>query len=333
MNVLLAFANLVVGPGFVQALSGRWRIAIAWVVALLAATTITAFTVWGLVLLMLTFLGSIAEAALGLRRLAPPIRWNVVAAVAVAVGTIAVFVMVRLFVLEAFKFPSSSMSPTYEIGDHVFADKLAVKLRAPRRGEPIVFAMPCDPRRDYLKRVIALGGDTVEIRCNKLYINGAVVDEQLVAAHDTYSELDERANASFPRTVSRYRETLGDHSYETFHDDERPQRDSARAAGSAAIADGRDFPTTQLRSCANQEMGGVTIPEQAPGEIVDVFLTRKDECSLHRHYVVPADHVFVMGDNRSNSNDSRYFGSVPLQNVRGIVRGVWWPLGHFGGRD
>ena len=325
MNVLLAFANLVAGPGFVQGLSGRWRAAIAWLVALIAAVVLSAFTIWGVVAVFGVVLASIAEAALGLRRIPPPIRWNGLVAGGVAIAAVTLFIMTRLLVLEAFKFPSSSMMPTYNIGDHIFADTLTVRFSTPSHGEVIVFAQPCTPERDYIKRVIAVAGDTIEVRCSRVYINGSAVEESLVEARTQYNDYDEAGGQWFAKDVSEYRESLGGHNYHTFHGPDRQGRDSAS----------RDFPGQVLHNCASP-MGGYEAPRavaQAPGEIVETNAAPKTPCDLQRHFVVPADHVFVMGDNRDNSNDSRFWGSVPVQNIRGRVRGVWFPLGRFGSRD
>ena len=326
MHVLLAFANLAAGPGFVQGLSGRWRAAIAWLVALLAAVVLSAFTIWGVVAVVGVVLASIADAALGLRRIPPPIRWNGLVAGGVATAAVTLFIMTRVLVLEAFKMPSSSMSPTYRIGDHIFADKLTVGISTPGRGEVIVFAQPCTPELDYIKRVIAVAGDTIEVRCSRVYINGTAVDESLSEARTQYEEYDERNAQWYAREVSEYRESLGGHTYHTFHGPDRPDR---------SLDDGRDFPGQVLHDCA-APMAGYEAPRavmQAPGKLVETNAAPATACDLHRHYVVPADHVFVMGDNRANSNDSRYWGSVPVANIRGRVRGIWFPVGRFGSRD
>src|SRR5688572_972799 len=197
MNVLLAFANLAAGPGFAQALSGRWRAAIIWVGALVAAVVLSAFTIWGLLAIVGVVLASIAEAAISLRRIPPPIRWNGLAAGGVAIAMVALFIVTRVLVVEAFKFPSSSMSPTYQIGDHIFADKLTVRFSTPGRGEVIVFAQPCQPGVDYIKRVIAVANDTIEVRCSRVYINGTAVEESLVEAQAQYDEYQE-GSGEFP---------------------------------------------------------------------------------------------------------------------------------------
>jgi signal peptidase I len=61
-------------------------------------------------------------------------------------------------------------------------------------------------------------------------------------------------------------------------------------------------------------------------------VTRQDAgpCELQAHYVVPKDHVFVMGDNRSNSNDSRFWGSVPVALIKGKAFGIWYSSGRSG---
>ena len=90
----------------------------------------------------------------------------------------------RAFVVEAFKIPSGSMIPTMEIGDHIFVNKFIYGLRIPftkvrffdyrkpKRGEVIVFIYPEEPDKDFIKRVVALEGDSLEVRNSVLYVNG-----------------------------------------------------------------------------------------------------------------------------------------------------------------
>lgn len=58
-----------------------------------------------------------------------------------------------------------------------------------------------------------------------------------------------------------------------------------------------------------------------------------DPCAPHRHFVVPPGHVFGLGDNRPNSNDSRYWGAIPVGHIRGRVTGIWLPFARFGPVD
>jgi signal peptidase I len=257
----------------------------------------------------------------------------------------------RAFVIEAFKIPSSSMYPTLEIGDHIFVNKFIygvriplthIKLfefRGPKRGEVIVFEYPCDPERDYIKRVVALANDTVEVRCNVIYVNGKAVPNKLVEAETcNYDDYDEHKARWFTRQCSRYEETTEAGVYRTFHDAERPQRDARVAAGSQDSGDSRDFPDRSDRfppSCAASDdalrVGGV---EQVKGPIIE---TKREvdagACEPQLHYVVPAGHVFVMGDNRNNSNDSRVWGSVPLENIKGKALFIWLSYKHWSPLD
>jgi signal peptidase I len=96
---------------------------------------------------------------------------------------------VRSSVVQAFWVPSGSMLPTIQIGDHIFVNKLAYSVRVPligteimktgsvQRGDIVVFVSPIDPSTDLIKRVVAVAGDTVEIRNKQLYVNGAKVDD------------------------------------------------------------------------------------------------------------------------------------------------------------
>jgi signal peptidase I len=103
---------------------------------------------------------------------------------------------VRSSVVQAFWVPSGSMLPTIQIGDHIFVNKLAYSIRLPlvgtelmrvgdlHRGDVIVFISPIDPSTDLIKRVIAVPGDTVEIRNKQLYVNG----EKLPDPHAYFSD-------------------------------------------------------------------------------------------------------------------------------------------------
>ncbi len=96
---------------------------------------------------------------------------------------------VRSSVVQAFWVPSGSMLPTIQIGDHIFVNKLAYTVRvpmtdltltdmkAPERGDIVVFIRPGDPKTDLIKRVIAIPGDTVEVRKKQLFINGEPADD------------------------------------------------------------------------------------------------------------------------------------------------------------
>jgi signal peptidase I len=97
--------------------------------------------------------------------------------------------LVRTFVIQAFKIPSSSMENTLLIGDHIFVNKFiygyhipftngrVLKFRQPARGDIIVFVFPEDKTKDFIKRVVGVPGDTVEVRQKKVYVNGRPVTE------------------------------------------------------------------------------------------------------------------------------------------------------------
>ncbi len=164
---------------------------------------------------------------------------------------------IRTFVVQAFKIPTGSMENNLLVGDHLLVNKFVfgpatgpfelalMPERAITRGDVVVFKFPHEPERDFIKRVIGLPGDTLELREKKVYINGKALDEPYV--HYLLP----------PRT----------------HDQE--------------------FASPDVRD----QYGPVTVPD---------------------------NQYFVMGDNRDNSEDSRYWGYLPRDYVKGKALMVYW---------
>jgi signal peptidase I len=179
---------------------------------------------------------------------------------------VVLMLIVRVFLLQAFRIPSESMRDTLLVGDFLFVTKLDYGaklpfthtrlpgLRQPRRGDIIVFQWPPDPSQDFIKRCIATGGQTVEIRHRQVFVNDVPLDEPY-------------ARHSMPG--------------------EEPAGMSPR-----------------------DNFAPVTVP---PGNL------------------------FMMGDNRENSADSRYWGFVPMDLVKGRALFIyfstaskhWWDMPFF----
>jgi len=85
--------------------------------------------------------------------------------------------VIRLFVMSPFFIPSPSMVPTLQIGDRIIVSKMAYYFHPPQRGDVMVFKYPVDPSKDYVKRLIAVGGEVIALKNSKLYINGYEVPE------------------------------------------------------------------------------------------------------------------------------------------------------------
>jgi signal peptidase I len=163
---------------------------------------------------------------------------------------------VRTWVVQAFKIPTGSMENNLLIGDHLLVNKFVfgpepsgferavLPVRDIRRGDIVVFKYPDEPERDFIKRVIGLPGETLELRNKKIYINGQALDEPYV------------------------------HYIDATH-----------SASEVTSFDVRE------------RYGPVT---------------------------VPPDKYFVMGDNRDNSQDSRYWGFLPRHYVKGKALLIYW---------
>jgi signal peptidase I len=166
---------------------------------------------------------------------------------------------IRTFVVQAFKIPTGSMEENLLIGDHLLVNKFVFAPTASsieravlpigtiKRDDVIVFKYPEEPERDFIKRVIGLPGETVELRDKRVYINGSALDEPYV----------------------HFLQPPGQNS--EFHE-----------------------------------------------------ITSFDVRERYGPVTVPADHFFVMGDNRDNSQDSRYWGFLPREYVKGKALVIYW---------
>jgi signal peptidase I len=172
---------------------------------------------------------------------------------------------IRTFVVQAFKIPTGSMEPNLLIGDHLLVNKLVfgpslsaaertvLPMSDIERQEVIVFKYPEDPERDFIKRVIGLPGEEIEVRQKRVYVNGTLLDEP----YAFYMEQ--------PPAVPKQLEPGGDRA--------------------GLSGDPRD------------NYGPVTVPPKQ---------------------------YFVMGDNRDNSQDSRYWGFLPRDYVKGRALFIYW---------
>jgi signal peptidase I len=189
-----------------------------------------------------------------------------------------VALFIRQFIVEAFKIPSGSMIPTLTIGDHLlvnkfvygprvpFTDTRIFSWKEPKRGEIIVFKYPENEDKNFIKRVVGVPGDKLEIKNGTLYIN-----DQPIAVKElgVYEGHEQGAASSF-------------------------------------------YPKPRL---LEEQLGTVTH---------NILYLRDQTGSRFGPVLVPKESVFVMGDNRDNSQDSRVWGWVNYNKILGRAFIIYW---------
>lgn len=209
--------------------------------------------------------------------------------------SLALVFAVRSSVIEAFKIPSGSMIPTLLVGDYIFVNKFAYDLHfpftewftdrglvlyhrdIPKRGDIIVFKYPKNESVYFIKRVIGVPGDTIELRDKVLYVNGKEMSQTPLAAQDQSSILTDVDNSHTRGT-----------DLKIVHEDLTGTRHWV-------MLDQNTYSATSVTS----NFGPVSVPD---------------------------DSLFMMGDNRDFSNDSRFWGFVPMKNVKGRAMFIWMSL-------
>ncbi|WP_020653266.1 signal peptidase I [Massilia niastensis] len=202
---------------------------------------------------------------------------------------IALVFVLRSFLWEPFKIPSSSMVPTLLVGDFILVNKYTygirlpiinkkiVQLNDPQRGDVMVFKYPKDMSQDYIKRVIGVPGDKISYENKRLTVNGKPVE---------YTPLDDYLDDQHPVYHKQFVENLSGTPHRVLNTDGKRTLD----------------------------LGGV---ENFPHREACDYSYDKFTC------IVPEGNYFMMGDNRDNSADSRYWGFVPDKNIVGKAIVVW----------
>jgi signal peptidase I len=198
------------------------------------------------------------------------------------VWSVLALVVIRSFIFESFKIPSSSMVPTLHIGDHIFVSKFdyglsipftkweLVRWGQPKRGDVIVFLYPKDESLHYVKRVVGVPGDVIEIRGREIFVNNTKVSLESVS---DIKQIED-AYTGMPESGELFKEKIEDREH-------------------------------WVRFLPPEEAGFIGMKQKE---------------------TVPPDSFFVMGDNRDQSYDSRSWGFVARENIKGRARLIWLSL-------
>jgi signal peptidase I len=242
--------------------------------------------------------------------------------------TLLAALLLKLFVIEAYRIPSTSMENTLQVGDFLLVNKLAYGLRTPRhlpftatqlssftlpmfhsvqRGDVVVFEFPGDRDEvkpaesvNYIKRCVGLPGDTIEIQSGRVLVNGIETNFPPLGKRTNHpaGNMFRRGEEMFPKGSS-----FNDVNYGPIV---VPKRSDTLQINSTSILQWRVFIERERHTVAFN---------------ADTILIDGKAVST---YCVQRNYYFVLGDNRDNSMDSRYWGFVPDDNLIGEALFVYW---------
>jgi signal peptidase I len=227
----------------------------------------------------------------------------------------AIVLLVRAFIFEPFRIPSDSMMPTLLDGDFIVVNKFAYGLRlpvlnekfietgSPQRGDVVVFRYPPNPSVNYIKRLVGLPGDRVEVQNDHLVINGETI---------AFEEKGERFTDGCYIGMRISSEKLGEHVHQVLSC--RSPWGVPPAYTLGITLDPRQFPACNRKKLAEKNAEYICDEGRAQGA---------PDSGDHVFQVVPAGHYLMIGDNRDNSEDGRVWGFVPEKNLVGKATRIW----------
>jgi signal peptidase I len=228
-----------------------------------------------------------------------------------------VVLIVRAFIFEPFRIPSDSMMPTLLDGDFIVVNKFAYGLRwpvinqkflntgEPQRGDVVVFRYPPNPSVNYIKRLVGLPGDRIEVREDHLVVNGEVISQEEKGSYTDGCYFNFRLST----------ETIGEHTHQVLSCHSPTGWKSARDL--LARADSQSLPACDRKRLRESYNGGYLCEESAATGL-------PDSGNYVFQGVVPAGHYLMIGDNRDNSEDSRRWSYVPDTNLVGKATRIWF---------
>lgn len=258
----------------------------------------------------------------------------------VTAGLMALFI--RAFFVQAYKIPTGSMEPTLigaepsknhsqTIGDHLLVEKITYGIvipftdirlpyiHKPRRGDIVIFKYPYNVSKDYIKRVIGLPGETIQIISKVVYINGKRLDEPWLRFG-----WNRHHNSPFTNSAEESpRDNLGPLII--------PKKgDKIMFRDDKIYINNKFIFNKKIISFYTKEVIKEYLEYYATPILNKDELKGSKKLSPNKQYIVKYDCYFVMGDNRDNSSDSRFWGFLPYSYIRGKPLIKYWPPTRIG---
>lgn len=218
----------------------------------------------------------------------------------------------RAFVFEPFRIPSGSMEPTLLPGDFIAVSKWSYGIRnpltnsiwietsSPQRGDVAVFKYPEEPSIDYIKRIVGLPGDEIIFDNKKIYIRKACNVGKVTTTEVQSIESDNTKPCESPKALELTPAGIVVHEGSTYQEE---------------------------YGVFDEKLGDITHKIQINPLVPDLsYYFYRQKGVMRGSWIVPEDHYFVMGDNRDNSKDSRFWGFVPKENLVGKTVAIWLSL-------